>query len=296
MQWHLSDYSEGFQEYCYIQAILPWVPRLRAIGLLHKEAYPPWFDFQKRYFSGTTVWTTNATSSKTSKTVDLVRRTIGSTAMRSLFRTQARVRHFLSFLWISRLPESRRVSTRLFLAPSRSMNQLVQLHLRLFPRWTSSGKASTRDSSAGQVSLFTLEFSANKAFLLHSSQSVTTAITRNLLHFKPSARQVLQALKEGMCEVRPLTMEFAHTDFIAKQSLQLLRHGDLLDISFRPRDEIRCFFSSRREETHIFHCWDQRAMMYLNWYLRYQTIDVSLIFLSRSMWPHIMSEFFFLFL
>ena len=136
MQWHFSDYSEGFQEYCYIQAILPWVPRLRAIGLLHKEAYPPWFDFQKRYFSGTTVWTTNATSSK--------RRTIGSTAMRSLFRTQARVRHFLSFLWISRLPESRRVCTRLLLAPSRSMNQLVHLHLRLFPRWTSSGRQFCR--------------------------------------------------------------------------------------------------------------------------------------------------------
>ena len=195
MQWHLSDYSEGFQEYCYIQAILPWVPHLRAIGLLHKEAYPPWFDFQKRYFSGATVWTTNATSSKTSKTVGLVRRTIGSTAMRSLFRTQARVRHFLSFLWISRLPESRRVRTRLLLA-------------------------STRDSSAGKVSLFSPEFSAKKALLLHSSRSVTTAITRNLLHYKPSARQVLQALKEGMCEVRPLTMQFEHTDIIAKQSLQ----------------------------------------------------------------------------
>ena len=109
-------------------------------------------------------------------------------------------------------------------------------------------------SSAGKVSLFSLEFSAEKAFLLHSSQSVTTAITRNLLNFKPSARQVLQALKEGICEVRPLTMQFTHTDFIAKQSLQLLRHGDLLDISFRPRNEIRCFFSSKREETHIFHC------------------------------------------
>ena len=144
MQWHLSDYSEGLQEYRYIQAILPWVPRLRAIGLLHKEANPPWFDFQKRYFSGATVWTTNATSSNTFKTVGLVRRTIGSTAMRSLFRTQARVRHFLSFLWISRLPESRRVCTRLLLAPSRSMNQLVHLHLRLFPRWTSSGRQFCR--------------------------------------------------------------------------------------------------------------------------------------------------------
>ena len=37
-------------------------------------------------------------------------------------------------------------------------------------------------------------------------------MTRNLLHFKPSARQVLQALKEGMCEVWSFFMQFAHTD------------------------------------------------------------------------------------
>ena len=61
------------------------------------------------------------------------------------------------------------------------------------------------------------------------------------MHFKPSARQVLQALKEGMCEVRPLTMQFAHTDFIAKQSLQLLRHGDLLDISLDQGTKLGAF-------------------------------------------------------
>ena len=113
------------------------------------------------------------------------------------------------------------------------MNQLAQLHLRLFPRWTTSGKATTRDSSAGKVSFFALEFSANRAFSLHSSQSVITAITRNLLHFKPSARQVLQALNEGMCEVWPFSMQFAHTDLVAKHSLQLLKHEDAsYDTSF----------------------------------------------------------------
>ena len=96
---------------------------------------------------------------------------MGSTAMRSLFRTHSRVRHFLSFLQISRLPESSRVciKTKLLLTPSRPMNQLVQLHLRLLPRWTTCGKATTMDSSAGKVSFFALEFSTNKAFLLHSS-------------------------------------------------------------------------------------------------------------------------------
>ena len=62
------------------------------------------------------------------------------------------------------------------------------------------------------------------------------AISRNLLHFKPSARQVLQALKEGMCEVWSFSMQFAHTDLIAKQSLQLIKHGDLQDNSFRLRN------------------------------------------------------------
>ena len=85
----------------------------------------------------------------------------------------SRVRHFLSFLRISRIPESRRVriKTRLLLAPSRPMNQLAQLHLRLLPRWNTRGKATTMDSSAGKVSFFALEFSTNKAFLLHSSHT-----------------------------------------------------------------------------------------------------------------------------
>ena len=40
-----------------------------------------------------------------------------------------------------------------------------------------------------------------------------------------------------------------------------------------------------RGNVHLFHYCDQSAMMYLNWYLRYQTIDydrVTLSFLSRS--------------
>ena len=48
------------------------------------------------------------------------------------------------------------------------------------------------------------------------------------------------------------------------------------------------------ENAHFFHYCDQSAMIYLNWYLRYQTIDyerVSLIILSRSTWLHIKSIF-----
>ena len=242
---------------------MPWDPRLRAMGFLHKELCPPWFDFQKRYFSGTTVWKTKVTSFKTSRIVGLVRRAIGSTAMRSLFRTQSSDRSFLSFLRISMLPQSRRVriKARLLFAPSKLMNQLAELHLRLLPRCSTSGKATIFSpgtpvflppqkltflnsnsiwcrapfklallnwmlldkywtciylfilfSSAGKVSSFALELSVNKAFLLHSSQSVTTTITRSLLHFKPSSRQVLQAFKEGMCEEWPFSLQFGHTD------------------------------------------------------------------------------------
>ena len=39
----------------------------------------------------------------------------------------------------------------------------------------------------------------------------------------------------------------------------------------------------RAEETHIFfHYCDQSAMMYLNWYLRYQTIDYDKVSLILS--------------
>ena len=48
------------------------------------------------------------------------------------------------------------------------------------------------------------------------------------------------------------------------------------------------------ENAHFFHYCDQSAIIYLNWYLTYQTIDydrVSLIILSRSTWLHIKSIF-----
>ena len=69
-----------------------------------------------------------------------------------------------------------------------------------------------------------------------------------------------------------------------------------------PRPQVKKFSKcnnkcSKREETHIFHCCDQSAMMKLKWYVRYQTIDydsVNLIFLSSSMWLHIKGEFFLL--
>ena len=69
-----------------------------------------------------------------------------------------------------------------------------------------------------------------------------------------------------------------------------------------PRPRVKKLFSkcnnkcSKREETRIFHCCHQSAMMKLNWYLRYQTIDydkMNLIFLSSSTWLHTKGEFFF---
>ena len=33
-------------------------------------------------------------------------------------------------------------------------------------------------------------------------------------------------LEEGMCKMLPFSMQFAYTELIAKQSLQLLRHED----------------------------------------------------------------------
>ena len=192
------------------------------MGLLH---IPLWLDFQKRYFSGTIVWTTKLIPLSTSSTEVLVRRTIGSTAIRSLFLTQSRVSIFRNFLRTSGPAESRsvRIRTRLLFAPSRSMNQLAQLHFILLPRWTTSGRATRSESSIGNVPSSAIECRFDNAFLLHSSQSVITVAARNLLHFSPFSKHRLQALKEGMCETWPFCLQAEQTDLSLRHSSQLLK-------------------------------------------------------------------------
>ena len=160
---------------------------------------PCWLEVQNLYFSGTSVCTTSDTLLNTFITSGLVSRTIGSTAILSLFRTHSKVSIFLSSLRTSESVESLnvRINTRLDIYPFRSLNQFDQLHLRLLPMWTTSGSGVRRRSSGGIV-LFSDIFSiSSRACLLHSSQSVTTARTATLLHCTDSSRQDSQHLSAG---------------------------------------------------------------------------------------------------
>ncbi len=96
--------------------------------------------FQYLYFSGITLWTF--------RTLGRVILMMGSTAILSLFLTHSRVRSFLSSFLVLRsaLSCNVRSRTRLLNSPSRSINQLDQLHLMLFPKWTTSGRGTTRSN------------------------------------------------------------------------------------------------------------------------------------------------------
>ena len=93
---------------------------------------------------------TSDTLLNTSITSGFVSRTIGSTAILSLFHTHSKVSIFLSSLRTSESVESLnvRINTRLDICPFRSMNQLDQLHLRLLPMWRhATNYADTVDTS-----------------------------------------------------------------------------------------------------------------------------------------------------
>ena len=131
----------------------------------------------------------------------IIRRTIGSTAILSLLWTHSNVSNFRNLFRIVRPLQSTEYATApdySSVSRSNSINQFDQLHFTLFPKWTTSGKRTASTSSGGKAEVSANESSLSNACLLHSSQSVTIAITTTLLQVTPSFKQLLHAINDGM--------------------------------------------------------------------------------------------------
>ena len=184
-----------------------------------------WLLFLNLHFSGAIVWITNliCSSSLSTSARVIIRWTIGSTAILSLLRTHSNVSNFRNLFRIVRPLQSTEYATApdySSVSRSNSINQFDQLHFTLFPKWTTSGKRTASTSSGGKAEVSANESSSSNACLLHSSQSVTIAITTTF-------KQVLHAINDGMWDTWPFSWHTEHTDSKVKQSSHRLIQSDV---------------------------------------------------------------------